>query len=81
MRVHARAGSKKDEGVVDLCADCALDNWPSTGGEVGGQLPRIIHNAPIGSSAVYVKLPPAFLLRSTFYGADQSRSPGVTYDG
>jgi hypothetical protein len=50
MRVHARAGSKKDEGVVDLCADYALDNWPSTGG-VGGQLSRIIHNAPIGFSA------------------------------
>jgi hypothetical protein len=28
----ARAVSKKDEGVVDLCADYALDDRPSTGG-------------------------------------------------
>jgi hypothetical protein len=32
---RARAVSKKDEGVVDLCADYALDNWPSTGRRSG----------------------------------------------
>jgi hypothetical protein len=39
----ARAVSKKDEGVVDLCADYALDDRPSTGGsgrpDPPGQLP------------------------------------------
>jgi hypothetical protein len=40
LSLHASAVSKKDEGVVDLCADYALDNWPSTGQEWAASYPE-----------------------------------------